>query len=220
MKKIILKEKIKNVLIIGDSYSTFKDCIPDGYSVYYTGAGECGVTSASDCWWYKFREQTGATIVRNDSWSGATVCYTGRVSPEFAYNSSFVNRMHKLIDDGFFEREKIDTVLVFGGTNDSWLEKTPKGEIQLSGWREEDLYSSLPAICYMASKLRETLPKGNIIFIINTDLDERISNAIKTACEHFGTDYVALSNINKHNGHPTPLGMSEICEQVIAAIEQ
>lgn len=218
-KKIALKHDIKNVLIIGDSYSTFKGFIPEGFAVYYTGAGECGITSATDCWWHKFGEKTGATVVRNDSWSGSTVCYTGRETPEYAYNSSFVNRMHKLIDEGFFENKKIDTVLIFGGTNDSWLETTPKGEIQLSDWREEDLYFSLPAICYMASRLRAVLPEGNVIFIINTELDERISGAIKLACEHFGTDYVALSDIDKKNGHPTPRGMTEICEQLIAAIE-
>jgi hypothetical protein len=126
--------------------------------------------------------------------------------------------MHLLVRDRFFEREKIDTILVFGGTNDSWLETTPKGEIKLSDWSEEDLYFSLPAICYMAAKLKATLPDGNIIFIINTDLDERITSAIKLASEHFGTSYIELENINKQNGHPTSKGMTEIAEQIFNAI--
>jgi hypothetical protein len=216
--KINLNKQVKNVLIIGDSYSTFQDCVPEGHHIYYTGAGECGVNQKSDTWWYKLIEMTGANLIRNDSWSGATICYTGRVSPEFAYNSSFVNRMHLLVRDRFFEREKIDTILVFGGTNDSWLETTPKGEIKLSDWSEEDLYFSLPAICYMAAKLKATLPDGNIIFIINTDLDERITSAIKLASEHFGTSYIELENINKQNGHPTPKGMRDIAEQIFNAI--
>ena len=102
----------------------------------------------------------------------------------------------------------------------TWLETTPKGEVQLDNFREEDLYSTLPAICYMSKKMREELPCGNVVFIINTGLDERISSAIKTASEHFGTRYIELSDIDKMSGHPTVKGMAQIAEQVSKYIKK
>ncbi len=214
-----INKPIKNVLIIGDSYSTFKGYIPEGYAAYYTGESGTDLKCVSETWWHRFTEQTEINLVLNDSWSGSTVCYTGRVSPEYAYRSSFVNRMRLMQKDDFFKKNDVDTVFVFGGTNDSWLETTPKGEPMLSGWCEDDLYSTLPAISYLICKLKEELPTGNVIFIINTELDERIVAAIKEASVHFGTSYIELDGIDKDSGHPTALGMEQICNQVLDALK-
>ena len=35
------------------------------------------------------------------------------------------------------------------------------------------------------------------------------------ATEHFGIELVDLHDIGKLTGHPTPLGMAQICEQVM-----
>lgn len=213
-----LNKPIKNILIIGDSYSTFAGYIPEGYSIYYNGETGTDLKCVEQTWWHRFVTETGTNLVLNDSWSGSTVCYTGRHSPEYGYRSSFVNRMHLMIKDGFFEREKIDTVLIFGATNDSWLATTPKGELVLDGWSEEDLYSTLPAIGYMISKLKQIIPGGNIIYMINTDLQQNIVDAVKAASDHFGTSYLELSDIDKEMGHPTVLGMAQIKDQLIEAI--
>ncbi len=211
--------EVKNFIIIGDSYSTFKGYIPVGYAPYYTGESGTDLKAVSETWWHRFADKTGKNLVLNDSWSGSTICYTGRVSPEYAYRSSFVNRMHDMIKEDFFNKNNIDTVFIFGGTNDSWLDTTPKGELMLDGWCEDDLYSTLPAIGYMISRLKEALPSGNVVFIINTDLNENISEAIKSASRHFGTSFIELHDIDKEVGHPTVKGMGEICDQVIEAIE-
>ena len=213
-----LKKTIKNLLIIGDSYSTFEGYIPEGYHPFYPIHKNSRVDKVTDTWWHKFVTETEANLVRNDSWSGSTVCYTGRNSPEYGYRSSFVNRFHLMKKEDFFKKNEIDTVLIFGGTNDSWLDTTPKGEEMLEGWTEESLYSTLPAISYLIAKLKEEIPDGNIIFIINTELDERIVNAIKSASEHFGTSYVELHDFDKVEGHPTPVGMANICNQILKAI--
>ena len=218
-KNSTLNKAIENMLIIGDSISTFEGYIPEGYRPYYPIHQNSRVDSVADTWWHKLTVKIGANLVRNDSWSGSTVCYTGRNSPEYGYRSSFVNRLHLMIKEDFFNKNKIDTVLVFGGTNDSWLETTPKGEEMLEGWREEDLYSTLPAISYLIATLKNQLPDGNIIFIINTELDERIVKAIKSASERFGTSYIELENIDKEFDHPTVSGMAEIYEQVYNAVK-
>ena len=214
---VSLNKKIKNFMIIGDSYSTFKGYVPEGYGLYYTGEGQCGVNDVEETWWHKFKTETDTNLVLNDSWSGSTVCYTGRQSPEYGYRSSFVNRMHLMIKDNFFKKNDIDTVLIFGATNDSWLDTTPKGEPMLSDWKEEDLYSTLPAIAYMLHTLKTEFPDGNIVYIINTGLQEKIVDAIKEASDKFGTSYIELRDIDKTSGHPTPLGMAQICEQVKTA---
>ncbi len=209
---------MKNILIIGDSYSTFEGYNPEGYEMYYDGTRGTNLKSVDETWWHRFVEKTGVNLVLNDSWSGSTVCYTGRRDPEYAYRSSFVNRMHLMQKDNFFKKNEIDTVFIFGTTNDSWLETTPLGEPKFDNITEEDLYSTLPAVCHMIKTLKEELPSGKIVFIINTELDEKIVATIKTASEHFGTSYIELENIDKIDGHPTVQGMGEICDQVIAAM--
>lgn len=209
---------MKNIVIIGDSYSTFMGANPEENEVYYDCIRETDVKSKEDTWWHKFVTKTGANLVLNDSWSGATVCYTGRRTPEYAFRSSFVNRMHILLKEDFFKKNNIDTVFIFGATNDSWLETTPLGEPKFEDWREDDLYSTLPAISYMISTLKKELTEGKIYFIINTELDEKIGETIKEASERFGTAYIELKNIDKTEGHPTAKGMTEICEQVISQL--
>lgn len=217
--KINLNKDIKNLLIIGDSYSTFKGYVPEGYALYYTGDSGTDLKSVEETWWKRFVNETRVNLVLNDSWSGSTVCYTGRQSPEYGYRSSFVNRIHLMIKDNFFKKNNIDTVFIFGATNDSWLDTTPKGELQLSDFKEEDLYSTLPAIGYMLKTLKEEMPDGNIVYIINTGLAPNIVEAVKVASEHFGTQYIELSDIDKESGHPTVLGMKQISEQLLNAVK-
>ncbi len=211
---------MKNILIIGDSYSTFEGYNPDGYEMYYTGERGTDIKTVDQTWWHRFVSKTGVNLVLNDSWSGSTVCYTGRKNPEYAYRSSFVNRMNLMFKEDFFKKNDVDTVFIFGGTNDSWLDTTPLGEAEFDNISEEDLYSTLPAICYMIKRLSEELPKIKIYFIINTELDEMIVKTVKLASEHFGTSFIELQNIDKIDGHPTVKGMTEICDQVIGGLEK
>ena len=207
-----------NILIIGDSYSTYEGYIPEGYRTYYSEEGRgpdqpLTKMRLEDTWWMRFINATGATLVQNNSWSGSTVCYTG-YEGDCSRTSSFIYRYRCLRDQGFFEQNKIDTVFVFGGTNDSWS-GAPKGEIAFSNWSEDDLFCVLPAICHFMSALKNDLPDSRIIFIANCDIDLRVVDCMRTAGEHFGVEVVVLEGIDKQSGHPTPLGMQQICEQVL-----
>ncbi len=217
-----------NILILGDSYSTFKGFNPVENAIYYDGETGTNIKSVEETWWHQLIEDANANLVLNDSWSGATICHTGRISPEYAYKSSFVTRLRLLIKEDFFKKNKIDTVFVFGGTNDSWLSvnpdglpvTTPLGEPLFEGWCEQDLYSTLPAICYIIALLKKELPNGNVIFIINTDLDRKITDTIKSASSHFGTSYIELKPFDKEFGHPTVKGMHEIFVQISEELKQ
>ena len=64
---------MRNILILGDSYSTFEGCIPEGYATYYPALD---VTRAEQTWWSRVLRATGARLAQNNSWSGSTVCHT------------------------------------------------------------------------------------------------------------------------------------------------
>lgn len=207
--------KINNVLILGDSYSTFSGYIPEGNSVYYRAGGreDNDLTKVQQTWWYSLSEKLGFNIALNDSWSGSTVCYTGYEGVDTSKTSSFVYRAKKLIEEGFFEKNSIDTVLIFGGTNDSWA-NSPIGELTCENFSHDNLFKVLPAFSYLFSLLKSVLPNANIVPIINCDLKKQISDGIKAAAKLYGIECVSLRSIDKSSGHPTVKGMQEICEQI------
>ncbi len=212
-------KSLGNVLLLGDSYTTFKGYIPEGYAAYYSDS-ETSVTDAvavEHTWWHQVIEKTGSNLVLNNSWSGSTVCNRGYNGND-STRSSFITRLDALIDGGFFEENKIDTVLVLGGTNDSWA-NSPIGEaLMYEGWTKDDLYSFLPAMGYLATRL-STL-RARVVFISNTELKPEVTGGIKEACAHFGIELLELSKIDKIAGHPGIAGMKKIADQVLAHFEK
>ncbi len=211
--------KLGNIMIFGDSYSTYEGYIPEGYAVYYSGhrVSPPDVFDMKNTWWGRILETTDAVLVQNNSWSGSTIGYTGYNNSDCSHSSSFIYRFEKLLSEGFFERNKIDTLFIFGGTNDSWS-NAPLGELKYDGIEDSDLFCVLPAISYFAKRLRETLHGTRVIFIGNCNIKSEITDTMKSVCEHCGFGYVTLSEIDKINGHPTELGMEQICNQVLANI--
>lgn len=203
----------KNIFIMGDSYSTYGGYIPEGYNCYYSDerTDEPIVKSVEKTWWKRLAAKMDYNIAMNDSFSGSTVCNTVRENHNIS--SSFVSRIDKYIDENFFAENKIDEFFLFGGTNDSWTE-APLGELKYENWTADDLKCVLPAFCYIMDKLKNTIKVPHVTVIINTNLNEVISEGIKTACQKYGFLYAELKNIDKANGHPTELGMEQIADQV------
>lgn len=212
-----LKKTIKNVLILGDSHSTFTGFIPEEYRSWY-GPGEkpekTDVFRVEDTWWHLLSEELKFNVVRNDSFSGSTIAYFPECIP---FQLSFIERFESLVKNGFFNRE-IDTVFVYGGANDSFRE-LPLGKIKYESFEESELHSVRPAICYLTKRLKEVLPEANIIFIIITRLKPEITDAIKAASDFYNTFYIELQDIERPFGHPNVLGMMQIKEQIKSFIE-
>lgn len=208
-----------NVLIMGDSYSTFAGHIPEGFGTWYPENDKCktDVLDVSQTWWHQVICAMGANLVRNDSWSGSTIGYTGWNGIDNSKDRSFIYRLRKLKEDGFFAQNEIHTVFVFGGTNDSWCD-APLGEAMESGWEEKDLYCVLPAVSCYLQELKQTLPKANIYCLFNNELKPEIEDALKTTCGKLGITTISFDQIDKENGHPTAQGMRDIKDQVLAAI--
>ena len=211
-----------NLLIFGDSYSTFAGHIPEGYSCYYTGPLEAGsphaeVRDVRLTWWWRLIEETGATLLENNSWSGSTVGYTGYSGRDCSGDSSFLFRLEEKVREGYFDTHTVDTVIVFGGTNDSWAD-APLGEVKYGEIAEEELFSVLPAFSQMAKRLHEVLPSARIIFIGNCGMKPEITEAMAELSRHYGYMYVGLTDIDKKGGHPTERGMAEITATILAAL--
>ena len=208
-----------NVIIFGDSYSTFENFVPDGYAVYYSEneSPETDVTKVEQTWWHQVVENAELNLILNNSWSGSTIGYTGYDNVDCSKSSSFIYRLKQLIENGFFLENKIDTVFVFGGTNDSWS-NAPLGEIKYSDWEEKDLFSVLPAICYFLNLLKETLPQAKIYCLINTEIKPEIASCMETACKTYNITPVTFDKIDKKCGHPTIQGMKDIKDRVLNAL--
>ena len=59
------KMKLGNMMIFGDSYSTYAGYIPAGYAVYYSGhrEGAPDVSDVKKTWWGRILETTDATLI-------------------------------------------------------------------------------------------------------------------------------------------------------------
>ena len=212
---------MENTLIFGDSYSTFKEYVPKGYAVYYseTERPETDVTKVEQTWWYQVVEEATLKLALNNCWSGSTIGYTGYNNTDCSKSSSFIYRLKELIDNGFFVKNQIDKVFVFGGTNDSWS-NAPLGEAKYSNWEEKELFSVLPAICYFLNLLKETLPHADIYCLINTDIKPEIASCMKNACEKYQITPITFNSIDKKCGHPTIQGMKNIKDSVLKVINK
>ena len=202
-----------NILIFGDSYSTFEGYIPNGYKTYYP---HLDVQRVEQTWWSKYIQTINGKLIQNNSWSGSTIGYIG-YEGDCSQTNSFIYRYRQLKAKNFFKENQIDTVLVFGGTNDSWA-NAALGEMLFSHWEEKDLFQVFPAVCYFTYCLKNDLPNAEIIFIINTDINPEIQTAIAEAAKYYGVKCIQLQDIDKVDGHPTAKGMEQICLQVLKEI--
>ncbi len=208
----------ENIVILGDSYSTFEGFIPEGYAFWYPKAEGNKVTAVEQTWWYKLAKETESCILLNDSWSGSTLCNVGWHG-DCSTTSSFIHRATTLADSGFFAQNKVDRVFVFGGTNDSWI-GTPCGNAQYANWSKEDMNKVLPGFCCTMDQLTRAVPKEKIHVVINTELREEISQGLITVSAHYGVGYICLEDIEKYDGHPTCVGMEQIKQQILSQISQ
>lgn len=216
-----------NIFILGDSYSTFEGWIPEGYGCHYTSEGVRMVDGKSvdetekvckveHTWWHMIATETGSSIITNNSCGGSTICNTGYGNQD-ATHYSFITRLDNFIKDGFFEKNTIDTLFVFGGTNDSWA-GVPIGEPKFADWTEDDLYKAMPAFCYLLARLCEKLPDTRVLVLINTGLEPEFEEKYIEICKKYDIEFVKFSDIHKWDGHPTLTGMKQIKEQIIQTL--
>ena len=201
----------KAVSILGDSYSTFRGFLePDSNAVWYPFGRGNDVSEVTQTWWHILVKENGYRLCVNNSFSGATICFTGYNGEDFT-NRSFVNRARYLGTP--------DIILVLGGTNDSWA-GSPIGEYQYADWKPKDLFCFRPALARMMVELQERYPNVELYFILNSELKEVINESCRTICQHYGVKLIELHDIDKQLGHPSKLGMRQIAEQVKQGMDE
>ena len=184
-----------------------------GYEPCYGDDIENGtdVHQVEQTWWHQLMAATESQLTANHSWSGTTICNTGYDGPDAP--NSFIRRFDRLIDEGFFEKYSVDTLLIMGGQNDDWC-NAPIGSLQTGNWTEEDLLQYGPAICYLIHRIKIELPNVRPVFIINSEMKPEIMSYQREACALYGVECVQLDAIHKMNGHPSVVGMKQIYSQV------
>ena len=203
----------RSVSILGDSYSTYEGFLtPSTNEVWYyakNGSKKTDVTSVTQTWWHQLIKQKGWKLCLNNSYSGATISYTGYDGNDYQARS-FLTRMDNLGCP--------DIIFIFGATNDSWA-GSPIGEYKYEGIAPSDLWQFRPAMARLLSWMQERYLNTDIYFILNDGLRESIVESAKTICEHYGVKCIQLKDIHKISGHPSVQGMRQIAEQVAAQVE-
>ena len=204
-------KQIGNLFIFGDSYSTFLGEIAEGCESWYIGEPwkTNDVATFEQTWVYKLLNSTDAKMVLNSSWSGSTMCHTGYENMDWSEIKSFCARLRNLVNEGFFEKNKLDTVFLFGGLNDS-AANSPLGEINYGKKTEQDLFCVKPAVCYLVETLKENCKGARIISIVDSAVKPEIKECINEVSNHYGIEVFNLPEIGKKEGHPDIEGMKDI----------
>ncbi len=202
--------------ILGDSYSTFQGWIPEGNSCYYPNLENVDdMFQVEQTWWHMLMLRREMKLLRNESYSGATVCT--QVREQQPPESSFTVRAHYLKEFKDENGRGPELIILFGCTNDSWLDREV-GQVKFENRTAEDLKCVLPAYCETVAVLQQENPGAKVVCVINTDLKPEICRGILDAAAYYGAVAVELANIDKQNGHPSALGMQQIAEQVEAVV--
>lgn len=203
------------VSFLGDSYTTYMGAVAvDTFEVWYPrhevnkNDRKKAVNDVQDIeqtWWRQLLKATGWTLDTNNSFSGATVCYTGYRKEDYT-NRSFLNRLAYLGEP--------DVILCCGATNDSWA-GSPIGEYKYANWTPADFKSFRPAMAALCEGFRTHYPQAKVYFILNSELKPEINESVRTICRHYGIALIELHDIDKQWGHPSVAGMKAIADQVL-----
>ena len=191
----------KAVSILGDSYSTYEDFVtPATNELWYYAKNSEQKTDVKDVrqtWWHQLIKENGWRLAVNNSYSGATISYTGYDGNDYSPRS-FNTRMDNL--------GQPDIIFIFGATNDSWA-GSPIGDFKYEGIKKADLYEFRPALAHMLRWMTDRYVNTEIYFILNTELKDEINT-------HYGVPVITLTEVDKISGHPSVKGMRQIADQV------
>ena len=198
----------KAVSILGDSYSTYEDFVtPATNELWYYAKNSDQKTDVKDVrqtWWHQLIKENGWRLAVNNSYSGATISYTGYDGNDYSPRS-FNTRMDNL--------GQPDIIFIFGATNDSWA-GSPIGDFKYEDIKKADLYEFRPALAHMLRWMTDRYVNTEIYFILNTELKDEINTSVKTICAHYGVLVITLTEVDKISGHPSVKGMRQIADQV------
>ena len=204
----------QTVAILGDSYSTFEGYIyPDTNESWYfvkNNPKQTDLNDVRDTWWWRVVKEGGYKLGVNNSYSGATICYTGYNDADYSPRS-FITRLPQLGTP--------DIILIFGLTNYSWA-GAQMGEYKYGDWKRADLYFFRPAMAKLLDDAQKRYPNARLLFLLNSELRDEVNSSVRTICKHYGVSLLELKDVDELAGHPTVKGMESIARQVLKALQQ
>lgn len=222
-KEIVKKSKHYGTFsIIGDSYSSFKGYMANANAATWYPASDHNMNDTNDVenveqtWWYKFANTYNSRLLENNSWSGSTIAYDSYSEGlDDGKETSFIQRMSLLTTP--------QLILIYGGTNDSWVAKDTKrddflGEYKYSDFSESDFIYFRPALAYLLDKLKHKHIGAKIIFMLNSSLSN-IRESVHEICAHYEIGVCEIPDIALAHSHPTDEGMTTIAKQIIEFLE-
>jgi lysophospholipase L1-like esterase len=228
-----------SVSIMGDSISTFRGYIPDGYQIFFPDGGE--VQNVGDTWWKRVIIDMGLTLCSNASSSGSTCAgdSTSKSDPRVGCDDMRVSDLAG--ENG----EAPDIIIIYMGTNDL-LESIPLGTNDgTAEVSEGDIQNFSDAYTLMLDKVQAQYPDAAIycctiapigtwgtdtpfVEFVNGVGDglraQDYNQVIEQIAANKGASVIdlydcgiTLDNFTETTGdgvHPTPLGMSYIADKV------
>ena len=222
LPKEIVKQHYGTFSIIGDSYSSFKGYMANANAATWYPASDHNMNDTNDVenveqtWWYKFANNYNSRLIENNSWSGSTISYDGYSEGlEDGKEASFIQRMSLLTTP--------QLILIYGGTNDSWVAGDTKrddflGEYKYSDFSESDFIYFRPALAYLLDELKHKHIGAKIIFMLNASLNN-IKESVHEICAHYEIGVCEITDIALAHSHPTGEGMTTIAKQIIDFLE-
>lgn len=198
----------KSVAILGDSISTYKNHMPDGYAHFYPyPAGD--IRDVNHTWWKMASNALGTSIFVDNAWGGSTV-----VGGDSATESMV--RLSTLL----FSDEKPDIVIIFMGAND------------LAGNFKNDTFEA--SYRKMTTNIQKLSPETEIILcgLLNVptfysyDKMVQYNDIIKTIANENEFIYVDFAKISIESSdlidsiHPKKSGHEKMAQAVIEELRK
>ena len=201
----------KTVSILGDSISTFKSHIPDGYSAFYPyPTADFG--DVNQTWWMQVINNLGMKFHKNNSYSGSCVS-TGTGSSGTTNDA----RLKELLKDGVAP----DVIIIFMGANDC-----ASASVSLTNFESSYklMLDKIEVMCPNSEVYLLTLPSSGLY----KDSEKvKYNNVIMECAKEYELNLIDLSNtytIDTYKNyvvdscHPNKAGMSIIARDIINGI--
>lgn len=200
----------KKISILGDSISTYKGYIPEGYSAFYPyPTADFG--DVNQTWWMQVINNLGASLLKNNSWGGSCVA-------EGTGNSSTTNDSR--LKEVLFGTEQPDIIIIFMGSNDC-----ASDSVSLEKFNDSynKMLEKLIKLCPNAEIYVMTLPES-IMYRNKSENHIKYNEVIRNNVKAFNLQLIELENMYGSTGcdsylidsaHPNLAGMNLFANTVI-----
>lgn len=195
----------KKIAIIGDSISTYKGYIPDGYSYFYPYP-VADLFDVNQTWWMQVINRLGGGLFVNNSYSGTCVS-TGK----------FGTNTDERLKSTIINEEKPDIIIIYMGSNDCASKYVGVNDFRA---QYKIMIQKLQKLCPDACIMVCTLAKSKFY----SENDQALYNQV---ISDYASEYnlklldIANADISDHlvdSAHPKKSGMSIIANAIINAI--